>query len=310
MTTDDSAPTPPVDLGPPPAKTLPLPRRTRQPVVHDPATFRRSSAYAPLSPGRIRAQVRRYFFLLWGSGPRMLEMMYWPFVQMLLWGFITLFLVGQTDYVAQAFGVLLSGVLLWDVLFRSQLGVAISFLEEMWSRNLGHMFVSPLRPHEMVVGLTTMSLMRTLLGIIPATFLAAWIFDFSVYTMGWPIGGFFLNLAVMGWAVGLAVCGVILRHGLGAESLAWVVGFGIAPITGIYYPVDVMPEWLQTVAWTLPSTHVFTGMRAILVDGVYRPELMVSAIGLNLVWLAAGTGIFLWYFEKARESGRLLQVGE
>src|SRR5690606_12544646 len=98
------------------------------------------------SPGRIAALVRRHWYLLSGSWARILELIYWPAVQMIMWGFLTQFLAGQTSYIAQAFGILLAGVMLWDTLFRVQLGVAISFLEEMWSRNLGNLFVSPLRP--------------------------------------------------------------------------------------------------------------------------------------------------------------------
>ena len=121
---------------------------------------------------RILAMCLRYIYLLRGSWPRLLELAYWPIVQMLMWGFITQFLVGHSTYFAQGFGILLAGVLLWDVLFRSQLGVSVSFLEEMWSRNLAHLFISPLRPLEFIASLTFISGIRTLIGNVPATFLA------------------------------------------------------------------------------------------------------------------------------------------
>jgi ABC-2 type transport system permease protein len=206
--------------------------------------------------------------------------------------------------------VLLSAVLLWDVLFRGQLGVSVSFFEEMWSRNLGHLFVSPLRAHELIVALMTMSLIRTLIGVVPASLLAIAFFGFSVYSLGLSLAAFFFNLIVLGWAVGLAVAGLVLRHGLGAESLAWVAIFALAPLSGIYYPVSVLPEWLQVVAWALPSSHVFEGMRAILVEGTVRLDLMVSAALLNVVYLGAGALIFLAYFRGARVHGQLLQMGE
>ena len=88
----------------------------------------------------------RHAYLLLGSWPRLLDLVYWPTVQMILWGFITQFLVGQSGWVAQAAGVFLSAVLLWDTLFRGQLGVSMCFLEELYARHLGHLFVSPLRP--------------------------------------------------------------------------------------------------------------------------------------------------------------------
>lgn len=262
------------------------------------------------SPGRVAAMSLRYLYLLRGSWPRILEMAYWPTVQMILWGFITQFFYTQSSYLAQGFGVLLSGVLLWDVLFRSQLGVSISFLEEMWSRNLAHLFASPLRPGEFIASLTVMSLARTLIGVVPATALAILFFGFSVYDLGLALAALFLNLAIMGWAIGLMTSGMILRFGLGAESLAWVSVFALAPVSGIYYPIATLPEWLQPLAWCLPSAYVFEGMRAVLLDGVVRYDLLVSAFAINALYFAAGVGIFLIALRQARVGGQLMHVGE
>ncbi len=259
---------------------------------------------------RAAAMILRYTYLMRTSWPRIIELAYWPTVQMIMWGFMTQFLANQTSYVAQAFGVLLSAVLLWDVLFRGQLGVSLSFFEEMWSRNLGHLFVSPLRPGELVCAITVMSFIRTLIGIVPASLLAIWFFGFSVYELGLSLVVFFLSLLMFGWAVGLMVSGMVLRLGLGAESLAWACIFALLPVSGVYYPIEVLPEWLLPVAHAIPSSHVFEGMRAILQDGVVPYGLMANALLLNLVYLAIGVGIFLFAFHVARKRGLLLQVGE
>ena len=121
---------------------------------------------------RIRAMLYRHACLLLGSWPRLLDLVYWPTVQMILWGFITLFLAGQSGWVAQAAGVFLSAVLLWDTLFRGQLGVSLCFLEELYARHLGHLFVSPLRPGELVVANFLVSLLRVLIGVGGAAILA------------------------------------------------------------------------------------------------------------------------------------------
>ncbi|HLE93094.1 MAG TPA: hypothetical protein VI543_00755, partial [Sulfuricaulis sp.] len=159
--------------------------------------MRQHTGFLP-SLRRIYALILRHTYLLRSSGPRILELMYWPTVQMILWGFITLFLVNHSSWIAQASGVLLSGVLLWDVLFRSQLGVSLVFMEEMWSRNLGHLFVSPLRPTELACALLSMSLIRTLIGVGGAALIAIPLFHFSVFSLGLPLLAFFVNLIIMG----------------------------------------------------------------------------------------------------------------
>lgn len=262
------------------------------------------------SAGRIYAMVLRYLYLVRRSWPRILELIYWPSVQLVLWGFISQFLVTNSTWVAQASGVLMAAVLLWDVLFRAHLGVSLAFFEEVYSRNLGHLFVSPLRVSELVGALLTISLLRTLIGIGGAALLAIPLFDFSIFGLGLPLLGFFANLLVMGWSVGLLVSGLVLRYGLGAESLAWVSIFALAPISGIYYPVAVLPEWLQAVAWLLPSSHVFEGMRALMFEQTVRLDLMLQSAGLNVVFLAAGAAAFTVAFNSARQRGLLLRVGE
>src|SRR5260370_836233 len=123
---------------------------------------------AAFSPARVWAMLLRYLYILRSSWPRTLELLYWPTLQMLIWGFMSQFLRGNSSYVAQAFGVLLGAVMLWDLLFRSQLGLSISFLEEMWARNLGQLFVTPLRPYEWLISLFAMSLIRGTSGLVPA----------------------------------------------------------------------------------------------------------------------------------------------
>jgi ABC-2 type transport system permease protein len=259
---------------------------------------------------RIVAVLLRHLFVLRRSWPRVLELAYWPTVQMVLWGFVTLFFVRHSSWVAEAASVLVSAVLLWDVLFRANLGISVTFMEEMWARNLGQLFVSPLRPYELVVSLALMSLLRTLISVAPAAVLALPLFDVWVFSLGPPLAAFFANLLFFGWTVGLVVAALVLRLGLGAESLAWVAVFALAPLSGVYYPVDVLPAWLQPVAWALPSAYVFEGMRAVLFQHAVRYDLMAAATALNLLYLLAATLFFLAMFRVARQRGLLLQQGE
>jgi len=269
-----------------------------------------SVADRAFSPARIQAMVLRYIYLLRRSWPRLLELAYWPTMQMILWGFISQFMRTNSTWLAQASGVLLAGVLLWDVMFRGQLGVSTVFFEEMYSRNLGHLFASPLRPYELVCALLTISFIRTLIGVGGAALLAIPLYHFSIFSLGLPLLTFFVNLLVMGWSIGLLVSGLVLRYGLGAENLAWVAIFAVAPVSGIYYPVAVLPDWLQVVAHLLPASYVFEGMRAVLFEHVFRTDLFVRAVALNIVYLGLGIAVFLGVFRAARRRGLLINVGE
>ncbi len=265
---------------------------------------------AGLSPGRVYAMVLRHVYTLRGSWPRLVEITYWPTMQVVLWGTISTFLATNSTWVAGAFGVLLAAVMLWDVLFRGQLGFTLSFLEEMWSRNLGNLYVSPLRPAEHLISMMAMSLVRTLVGILPAVLLAIPLYHYSIFSLGLPLVAFFVNLMVLGWAIGMVVTALILRYGVAAENLAWFLVFLLAPVVAVYYPVSVLPAWLQAVAWAIPATYVFEGMRAVLFDHAFRLDLLAGAVALNLVYLAVGATAFMVAFRLARHRGLLLHVDD
>jgi ABC-2 type transport system permease protein len=262
------------------------------------------------SLGRVYGLVLRYWYLLKGSIPRLLELAYWPSIQLVLWGFISQFFLTQSSALAGAAGVLIGAVLLWDILFRGQLGFSISFLEELWSRNLGHLFVTPLRAHEFIAALMTISLIRVLIGVGPAILIAIPLYHFSIFDLGLPLIAFFVNLMMFGWAIGLMVTALLLRVGVGGESIAWAMIFLIAPVSAIYYPVVILPDWLQIVAWALPPAHIFEGMRAVLIEGTFDFGFWLNALGLNMLYLTIGGATFLYNFRAARRDGRLLQIGE
>lgn len=259
---------------------------------------------------RINAMLLRHLYLMRGSWIRIFDLMYWPLLQMVIWGFINTFLASQSSWVLRAGGLLIGAVLLWDILVRGQFGMTLSLLEEMWSRNFANLFVAPLRPVEYGIALMGLSVIRSLLGVVPSVLLAIPLFHYSIFDIGLPLVGFYAVLVMTGWAVGLLMCGMLIRFGLAAETFAWASIFILAPICGVYYPVATLPSWLQPISWALPPTYVFEGMRSIMLNHVFDTRLFMSAIGLNVLYIAISLALFLIAFHKARERGQLLQSGE
>jgi len=259
---------------------------------------------------RIAALIVRYVYLISGSPVRILELIYWPFVQMLMWGFLQLYLAQTSSLFAQSAGLLIGAVLLWDILFRGKIGFSICFLEEVWSRNLGQLFLSPLRTNEFLLALSAMSIIRLSVGLVPVTILAHVLFGFNLFGFGLALGAFFANLILTSWSLALITSGVVLRYGLGAEEFAWSLAFVLLPLCCVYYPVSTLPEWLQPIALALPPTHVFEGMRALVLENKLDTSAMWEAFGLNLLFIAGGFGAFRLFLRSTRINGSLLSIGE
>jgi ABC-2 type transport system permease protein len=262
------------------------------------------------SARRVAAMVLRHWYVIRASWPRTAELVYWPLVQMLTWGFLQSYLAQATSLAGRAAGLFIGGVLLWDILVRGQLGFSIAFLEEVWSRNLGHLMMSPLRPAELIASLILVSVVKLSVAMVPVMLMANWFFGFNVLSLGIGFAALFANLMIMSWSMGLLSAGVVLRWGLGAENFAWLVAFVLLPVCCVYYPVATLPGWLQPVALALPPTYVFEGLRALVTTHTFEAGYMVKALLLNLVYFALGAAAFAFFLRRARASGALVQMGE
>lgn len=259
---------------------------------------------------RIVALVFRHLYLYRRSLPRIMEIFYWPFLDLVIWGFITLYLARFQTEVPGFVTFFLGALILWDVLFRAQQGITISFLEELWARNLMNLFASPLKPSEFLVATMVMSIFKVVCVSLVMG-LCAWLFyDYSVLIIGLWLLPFVVNLVVTGWVIGVFTTSLIMRFGQEAEVLAWSMVFLFQPISCVFYPMDVLPAWLKPVAWSNPAAHVFEGMRAVLSQSGHPLEHLGWALGLNLLFLAAMIAWFHRTFAYCRDQGLLVRVGE
>lgn len=258
----------------------------------------------------VRALVTRYVLLYTRNPVRLIELFFWPIVQLLVWGFVTRYLQQQTAGIGLPHTVtyLIGGIILWDSLFRSQQGVAISFLEDVWTRNLLNVFAAPVRMSEYLSATFMVGLLRvSFTGVVLAAI--AWFgYAFNLFQFQGALIAFYANLMIFGWALGVLATAIILRWGHGAESLAWAIPFMIQPVAAVFYPVSSLPHWLQPVAWAFPTAHVFEGMRAALNTGHVPWSELATAMAMNAVYLTAAGALFAWTLRIARRRGLLVKV--
>lgn len=265
---------------------------------------------ARFSLGRVGAVMVRQGYLYKRTFHRWLDIVYWPAVDLLVWGFITLFLERQGDAVSRAAGFFLGALILWDILYRAQLSVSVGFLEDVWSRNLLNVWASPIRPSEYVAGTVLVGVIRVTIGAAIAVLLAHAFFDFNFFTIGLTLVPFVLFLGAMGWSIGLFVTAVILRFGEGAEVLAWALAFLFQPFSAVFYPVDVLPGPMQAIADGVPASHIFEGMRQVLAGGPFPAGALAAGGALSVAYLTASWMFFLWMLARVRDRGLLSRFGE
>ena len=252
----------------------------------------------------------RHFFLIKSSFPRILDLIYWPSIQIILWGFISKFFSTYSDYYNNTVGIILTCAILYDFLFRSSISFNMLFLEEIWSRNFTNLFIAPMKISEIIISLVFTALIRTLIGLVPAILLTSPLFGISILNLGVPLFFLFLSLYVFGITLGLFVSSGLIRFGPSFENIAWSSLFLLAPLGCIYYPIEILPEFFQILAKGLPLVYIFDETRNILVNNFVNFENILYAFYLNAVYLLIGISLFYFSFSKARKKGSLINMGE
>ena len=237
------------------------------------------------------------------------DFLFWPIVELLLWGFFAAYLQDLTAATAVA-AALLGAVLLWQVFVRTQQSVGISFLMELWSRNLLNIFTTPITVREYLAALLIFGIVKVL--VLTGIFLAliSLFYGVNLLALGPALVLFSGALVLFGWAGGIAVDGIVLRFGQSAESLAFALAFLFQPFGAVFFPVSVYPAWLQSVLWFVPLPHIFESLRAVMAGQPYDPVRLLWAYGLSLAYLAGAFLFFGFMFERAKQRGLLLKIQE
>jgi ABC-2 type transport system permease protein len=254
---------------------------------------------------RISTIVKRHVYVLWRSPHRWFDIAIWPLVDVLLWGSLGVFIAAQQQSDDSRAGVpyLLSGILLFHILYQSEIAVSTGFMEETWSRNLLNLMVTPTTELEYAAGIALWGLAKLTMGITVVVVASIVFYSFSIFDVGLgliPLGALLL---ACGWVISLFVIGLILRFGQGAEILAWGITFVVMPLSGVFYPPEALPDGLRQIALALPTTHAFAAARELL-DGKPMPwdEIAWSTLGV-LVALVLGVAYITHMLNLFRRRG-------
>jgi ABC-2 type transport system permease protein len=264
---------------------------------------------SPLLPlRRIKGMLLRHIYALRASPQSLLQLLYWPILNTAVWGFLNTFLAGSTDTKIMTLGSLFGAALLWEFFLRGQINMYFGMLEEGWSRNIGHLFVSPLKDSEWMTSLVILGSIYTCVGILPAIGVAYLLFGYSLWDMGLPVVAFAGCLLMSGWWAGMLLCALVMRFGFRSEGLGWMLTWVFVPFAAPFYPVSVLPHVMQKIAAFLPQSYVFEAMRKLAGTQVFDGGMVLKACALNLLYILVAAVLFRLAVRSVRQKTGLLQV--
>ncbi len=263
------------------------------------------------SARRIAAMFLRYALLHRRSIIRAFDIAFWPVMDLLIWGFVSLYVQQTVDApAARAMTFLIGTMIAWDIHYRCQQAVTISLMEEIWTRNLTNILISPLRLWEWIAATFCYGALKVLLVALVLGVVAKLLYAFDILRIGWAFLPLSVSLLWFGWSIGLVTAGLLLRFGYAAEALIWGIPFLVQPFSCVFYPLSVLPPWARTIARCLPTTYAFEGMREVLRGGSVPSSTWLAVAALNAVAFTGGVLFFVAMFRYARAAGRLGRLAQ
>lgn len=252
---------------------------------------------------RIKAIIFRQIYNWRHNFDRLSDSFYWPAIDIILWGFTSIYIKKQSPNTPFIIIALLTGIVFWLIIWRAQYEITINLLTEIWDKNLVNIFASPLTIGEWIVSVILLGLIKMFLSVAFAVTLAFLLYKANIFLFGFYLIPFVISLLFTGWFAGFIVAGLIIRFGAKIQTLAWVGVTVLMPFSAVFYPLATLPSWAQKIAALVPSSYVFEGMREILFTGALSYDKLFVSFALNIVYLILSIWFFVYMFNKSRELG-------
>ncbi len=255
-----------------------------------------------MSRGRIWAVFLRYFYTFWKSDS-LCDIFYWPALDIFLWGMTSMWIQKTQGGLPDLALAILTGLVFWQLIWRGNYEVTINLLLEFWNRNMVNLFSTPLKLSEWIISVMLVGFFKILVNLIFGAVIVYLAYALNIFQVGWAILPYCALLTMSGWFMGFMSAAVIVYYGQRLQMLAWMTGYLFAPFSAVYYPVSALPEWAQVIAYCLPTTYIFEGMREVLYCGEFSSKPIYMSLWLSLLYVAASIAFFVYMYEKSRNKG-------
>ncbi len=247
------------------------------------------------------ALLKRNIILTFRGINPMIDIFYWPFYDILLWGFAGAFFQHQTQQPISA--MWLTGLVIWQASYRCNLDVSFTLLAELWSRNIVNMFGTPVEINEWMISAMLLGAFDALVTLAFSSTVVYLIYGVNVFAIGWILLPMMLLVMMTGWMIGFFAAGCLIYWGQKVEKIVWVLGWMFVPVSALFYPLATLPTWAVAIAKVLPFSYVFEGLRMYILQGIIPTSNLVIALTMNVVYFTLSLLFFKAMYYQSRVKG-------
>lgn len=205
------------------------------------------------------------------------------------------------------FSYAIVGLAVSNVVGAASIALAVRLREEQLTGTLEAVITQPVRATEMAIGWSALAFLGALVRAAAYMLFAIVLLNLDVSKADWP--GFVLVLVATAAALSSVgvVTGAITMLMKRGEAISGMIIFGLGLVSGAYFPISVLPEWLQPIGEIAPTRFAFDGLReALFAGGNWENDLLVLlAFAVLLLPLA-----MFFFSQSLRIAKRLGSIAE
>ncbi len=249
----------------------------------------------------IYALILRHWYPLKRDLDLLADMLYWPILDTITWGLASTWMTKTNGGFSGIVLSILTALVLWNILWRSQMEIARNLIDEIWNQNLVNMFSTPLTLREWIVSVIGQSLIKMVLAVGTISLVIVAMYQANLLALGWWLLPLFVNTILTGWCIGFISAAIVIRYGAKMQTVVWTFPAILFPLSAVYFPVEQLPPIVALVSHLVPTTYVFEGMRQYLFTGTISVASLVLSFVMSLVYLCLCIWLFVSQFEKSRQ---------
>jgi ABC-2 type transport system permease protein len=232
----------------------------------------------------------------------LIGLFYWPLLDIFTWGFLGSW-IQQAAQFNNYEAIAILSLLLWQVVGRGSNAIGFAFAEELWSNNVVNLFSLPLSIVEWILGVLLFGAMTITLTFLFGLFFISLLYNVSLWYIVSTFLIFFPPLFFSAIWFGFTCLQIIAMLGKRGVELGFVACWFFMPFSGAFYPIEVLPQWAQTVSAWLPMSYVFQGMRGYLMHQQDPTAYLIKGYAMSILYATIAILLFIYCFNRSKQKG-------
>ncbi len=251
---------------------------------------------------RIYAITARYAIVGFREMSRLMQITYFPFLDIALWGYMGLWMQKSSTN-PHILMIYLAATVLWGAVWTAEIELSLNLLEELESRNIVNLASTPLTHSEWLISNIILATGKSFLVVLFSTGITYIIFGINIFSLGSAVIPIALSIICSGVILGIFLTGILLWGGQQITVLVWSIPYLVLTFSAPFYPADMLPGWLQPVVKALPTTHIFESLRTVINSGFLPQKTFLISLLLNALYLVVAISFNYRMFNRSKKRG-------